>query len=114
MQLFVRRACPMIDAAVQRDVDGIPQGSHYLVLKRANDQVQRPDPRDAALQLERDGRVRCSAWLRDRLACTNSIWKRMPICPYLAGAFSISRRNPVSISAMAGVTTTVASLSSIR
>ena len=30
----------MIDAAVQRDVDGIPKGSHYVLLKRANVQHQ--------------------------------------------------------------------------
>jgi hypothetical protein len=29
MQFFVRGTCTMIDAAVQRDVDGIPKGSHY-------------------------------------------------------------------------------------
>ena len=30
MQFFVRGTCTMIDAAVQRDVDGIPKGSHYV------------------------------------------------------------------------------------
>jgi hypothetical protein len=29
MQLFVRDDCTMIAAPVQRDVDGIPKGSHY-------------------------------------------------------------------------------------
>jgi hypothetical protein len=36
MQFFVRGTCTMIDAAVQRDVDGIPEGSHYVLRKRAN------------------------------------------------------------------------------
>jgi hypothetical protein len=30
MQLFVRESCAMIAAPVQRDVDGIPKGSHYV------------------------------------------------------------------------------------
>jgi len=37
MQFFVRRACPMIAASVQGDVDGISKGSHDVLLKRAND-----------------------------------------------------------------------------
>jgi hypothetical protein len=37
MQLFVREHCTMIAAPVQCDVDGIPKGSHYVLLKRAND-----------------------------------------------------------------------------
>src|SRR5262245_28818713 len=36
MQVFVRENCTMIAAAVQCDVDGIPKGSHYVLLKRAN------------------------------------------------------------------------------
>jgi hypothetical protein len=32
MQLFVRGDCTMIAAAVQSDVDGIPKGSHYVLL----------------------------------------------------------------------------------
>ena len=36
MQFFVRGTCTMIAAAVQRDVDGIPKGSHYVLLKRDN------------------------------------------------------------------------------
>jgi hypothetical protein len=30
MQVFVRDDCSMIAAAVQRNVDGIPKGSHLL------------------------------------------------------------------------------------
>jgi hypothetical protein len=30
MQFFVRGTGTMIDAAVQRNVDGIPKGSHYI------------------------------------------------------------------------------------
>jgi hypothetical protein len=37
MQLFVRRYCPMIAAPVQCDVDGIPKGAHYVLLKRPNE-----------------------------------------------------------------------------
>src|SRR5215475_10392373 len=42
MQVFVRDHCTMIAAPVQRDVDGIPKGSHYVLLKRANVHVERP------------------------------------------------------------------------
>jgi hypothetical protein len=34
MQIFVREHCTMIAAPVQGDIDGIPEGSHYLLLKR--------------------------------------------------------------------------------
>jgi hypothetical protein len=37
MQVFVRDAFAMIAAPVQCDVDGIPKGSHYVLLKRANE-----------------------------------------------------------------------------
>ena len=36
MQVFVRDHFTMIAAPVQCDVDGIPKGSHYVLLKRAN------------------------------------------------------------------------------
>src|SRR5262249_32076673 len=36
MHVFVRDYCTMIAAPVQGDVDGIPKGSHYVFLKRAN------------------------------------------------------------------------------
>jgi hypothetical protein len=36
MQLFVRGDCTMITAAVQRDVDGISKGLHYVLLKWPN------------------------------------------------------------------------------
>jgi hypothetical protein len=36
MQVFVRDDCTMVAAPVQCDVDGIPKGSHYVLLKRAN------------------------------------------------------------------------------
>src|SRR5437773_5820813 len=36
MQVFVRGYCTMIAAPVQCDVDGIPKGSHYVLLKRPN------------------------------------------------------------------------------
>src|SRR6266496_2668687 len=36
MQLFVRGTCTMIDAAVQCDIDGIPKGSHYVLLMWPN------------------------------------------------------------------------------
>jgi hypothetical protein len=42
MQLFVRGNCTMIAAPVQSDVDGIPKGSHYVLLKRANATAQPP------------------------------------------------------------------------
>ena len=32
----------MIDAPVQCDVDGIPKGSHYVLLKRANIKLTGP------------------------------------------------------------------------
>src|SRR6266542_6234307 len=35
MQVFVREHCTMIAAPVQCDVDGIPKGSHCVLLKRA-------------------------------------------------------------------------------
>jgi hypothetical protein len=35
MQLIIRGTCTMIDAPVQRDIDGIPKGSHEVLLKRA-------------------------------------------------------------------------------
>jgi len=35
VHLFVRDACPVIDAPVQGDVDGVPKGSHSVLLKRA-------------------------------------------------------------------------------
>src|ERR1043166_2371130 len=41
MQVFVRGDCAMIAAPVQRDVDGISKGSHYVLLRRANAQAQR-------------------------------------------------------------------------
>src|ERR1043166_7588866 len=41
MQLFVRGDCTMIAAPVQRDVDGMSKGSHYVLLRRANAQAQR-------------------------------------------------------------------------
>src|SRR5882724_71727 len=34
MQVFVREHCTMIAAPVQYDVDGIPKGLHYVLLKR--------------------------------------------------------------------------------
>jgi len=37
MQVFIRRDCTVIAAPVQCDVDGIPKGSHYVFLKRANE-----------------------------------------------------------------------------
>jgi hypothetical protein len=37
MQFFVCGTCTMIDAAVQRDVDGIPKGSHYVLLMWPNE-----------------------------------------------------------------------------
>jgi hypothetical protein len=37
MQVFVREHCTMIAAPVQCDVDEIPKGSHYVLLKRANE-----------------------------------------------------------------------------
>jgi hypothetical protein len=40
VHIFVRGYCTMIAASVQCDVDGIPKGSHDVLLKRANDQVQ--------------------------------------------------------------------------
>jgi hypothetical protein len=36
MHVFTRGECPVIAAPVQRDVDGIPKGSHFILLKRAN------------------------------------------------------------------------------
>src|SRR4029434_6907904 len=51
MQLFVRGNCTMIAAPVQSDVDGIPKGSHYVLLKRAN----------AALSCEPSARSPCEA-----------------------------------------------------
>ncbi|WP_429552454.1 hypothetical protein [Paraburkholderia sp. MM5477-R1] len=36
MQVFVRDHFTMIAATVQCDVDGIPKGSHYVLLKRSN------------------------------------------------------------------------------
>ena len=32
MQLFVRRYCTMIAAPIQGDVDGIPKGSHDVIV----------------------------------------------------------------------------------
>jgi hypothetical protein len=37
MYVFVRDAFTMIAAPIQCDVDGIPKGSHYVLLKRANE-----------------------------------------------------------------------------
>src|SRR5262252_1806927 len=37
MQVFVREHETMIAASVQSDVDGIPKGSHYVLLKRDDD-----------------------------------------------------------------------------
>src|SRR6516165_4591761 len=37
MQLFVREKCTMIAAPVQCDIDRIPKGSHYVLLKQANE-----------------------------------------------------------------------------
>src|SRR5262249_10545578 len=37
MQVFVREHDTMIAASVQSDVDGIPKGAHYVLLKRANE-----------------------------------------------------------------------------
>jgi hypothetical protein len=36
MQVVVRDHFTMIEAPVQCDIDGIPKGSHYVLLKRAN------------------------------------------------------------------------------
>ena len=36
MQVFVCEPFTVIAAPVQRDVDGISKGSHYVLLKRAN------------------------------------------------------------------------------
>src|ERR1700730_8275344 len=36
MQFFVRGYCTMIAAPVQCDVDGIPKGSHYVLLQRVS------------------------------------------------------------------------------
>ena len=41
MQVFVRDHCTMIAAPVQCDVDGITQGSHYVLLKRPNARTER-------------------------------------------------------------------------
>jgi hypothetical protein len=40
--VFVREHCTMIAAAVQCDVDGIPKGSHCVLLKRPNTASLRP------------------------------------------------------------------------
>jgi hypothetical protein len=37
MQFFIRDDCTMIAASVQRDVDGIPEGLHCVLLVRATD-----------------------------------------------------------------------------
>jgi hypothetical protein len=37
MYVFVRDAFTMIAAPIQCDVDGIPKGSHYVLLKRVNE-----------------------------------------------------------------------------
>ena len=36
MRVFVRQHCTMITARVQCDVNGIPEWSHYVLLKLAN------------------------------------------------------------------------------
>ncbi len=43
MQVFVPGNCTMIAAPVQCYIDGIPKGSHYVLLKRANAGIQRRD-----------------------------------------------------------------------
>ena len=37
MHVFVRNPNAMIAAPVQRDIDGIAKGSHYVLLKRTNE-----------------------------------------------------------------------------
>jgi hypothetical protein len=50
MQVFVRGYCTMIAAPVQCDVDGIPKGSHYVLLERANQMRISFGPRAAPAQ----------------------------------------------------------------
>ena len=45
MQIFVREHCTVIAAPVQCDVDGIPEGSHYVRVPIA---IGRPNARDSA------------------------------------------------------------------
>ena|SRR5687768_8350425 len=42
MQLFVADFCGMVAASVQRDVDGIAKGSHYVFLKRERPGLSNP------------------------------------------------------------------------
>src|SRR5437763_1962849 len=67
MQLVVRRACTMIAAAVQGDVDGITQGSHYV---RVTPVPRQPiDPRSATRPVGRMDRHHCAmAWFAAALA----------------------------------------------
>src|SRR4029453_8266900 len=41
-QVFVCEHCTMIAAPIQCDADGIPKGSHYMLLKRANETQAQP------------------------------------------------------------------------
>jgi hypothetical protein len=65
MQVFVRENCTMIAAPVQCDVDGIPKGSHYVLLDGLTSAFCR-----AALSAKRRGkgvgRRRAVRWHRQR------------------------------------------------
>src|SRR4030095_16471922 len=48
MQVFVRGDCTMIAAPIQCDVDGIPKGSHYVLLKPTNENKMSDGGQDRA------------------------------------------------------------------
>jgi hypothetical protein len=56
MQVFVRGYRTVIAAPVQCDVDGIPKGSHYVLLERANGWRLSGNPRSACLGVHRVAR----------------------------------------------------------
>src|SRR5262249_39978828 len=70
VRFFVRHTCTMIAASVQRDIDGIPKGSHDVLLKRANAAAQPRGPKRAASRFPRSdaARVGCSGLLGVSLA----------------------------------------------
>ena len=86
MQLFVRHHHPVIAAAIEGDVDGIPKGSHYVRLpadgvrsKQAtaasNDQQRLPQPARGNGLLE--FRLEASGHRRVRLNCIDRALTRV-------------------------------------
>src|SRR5258705_1236732 len=85
VQVFVRGYCTMIAAPVQCDVDGIPKGSHRVLLKRPNGRYQ-PWPKAVGCMPELYARLlrmyigaTCMTRLSDIVRCDPDVLGGMPV-----------------------------------